>query len=90
MPGRLVSINQAMDLVGVSRRTIYNWLNVPGRLKTVRTAGGSLRIEEASLWRADCPKMPPVAARAQPDYPALTSPTDDELHAHLKALGVVR
>lgn len=47
---RTVSVNQACELVGVSRRTIYNWLE-SGKLEWVRTAGGSIRIIYSSLWR---------------------------------------
>jgi excisionase family DNA binding protein len=47
---RSVSITQAADLVGVSRRTIYNWL-AAGRLEYCRTAGGAVRIAVDSLWR---------------------------------------
>ena len=45
-----VSIIKAAQLVGVSRRTIYNWL-ASGRLEYRRTAGGSARIFVDSLWR---------------------------------------
>ncbi len=45
-----VSIMRAAQLVGVSRRTIYNWL-ASGKLDYVRTAGGSVRIFVDSLWR---------------------------------------
>jgi excisionase family DNA binding protein len=45
-----VSIIRAAQLVGVSRRTIYNWL-ASGKLEYVRTAGGSVRIFVDSLWR---------------------------------------
>jgi excisionase family DNA binding protein len=41
---------KAAQLVGVSRRTIYNWL-ASGKLDYVRTAGGSVRIFVDSLWR---------------------------------------
>jgi excisionase family DNA binding protein len=47
---KIVSIMQASELVSVSRRTIYNWLNA-GKVQYVRTAGGSVRIFESSLWR---------------------------------------
>ncbi len=45
-----VSINQAADVAGVSRRTIYNWLKA-GKLEYQRTAGGAVRIFTASLFR---------------------------------------
>ncbi len=50
MDRQAVSIMKAAQLVGVSRRTIYNWL-ATGKLEYVRTAGGSVRIFVDSLWR---------------------------------------
>ena len=47
---RLLSIMKACELVGVSRRTIYNWIS-SGKVEYVRTAGGSMRIFADSLWR---------------------------------------
>src|SRR5438876_9661903 len=41
---------KACELVGVSRRTIYNWLS-SGKIEYVRTAGGSARIFVDTLWR---------------------------------------
>jgi excisionase family DNA binding protein len=45
-----VSIPRACELVGVSRRTIYNWI-AGGKVQYVRTAGGSVRIFADTLWR---------------------------------------
>jgi excisionase family DNA binding protein len=45
-----LSILQACAHVGVSRRTIYNWIN-SGKVEYVRTAGGAVRIFADSLWR---------------------------------------
>jgi excisionase family DNA binding protein len=45
-----VSIMKACELVGVSRRTIYNWISA-GKVEYVRTAGGSIRIFTDTLWR---------------------------------------
>jgi excisionase family DNA binding protein len=45
-----VSIMKACELVGVSRRTIYNWI-AAGKVEYVRTAGGSIRIFVDTLWR---------------------------------------
>jgi len=45
-----VSIPRACDVVGVSRRTIYNWI-AAGKIQYVRTAGGSVRIFADTLWR---------------------------------------
>lgn len=47
---KTVSIMKACDLVGVSRRTIYNWMS-SGKIEYVRTAGGSVRIFVDTLWR---------------------------------------
>lgn len=41
--GRSVSLDHAAQLLGVSRRTIYNRIR-EGRLQTVRTLGGSQRV----------------------------------------------
>lgn len=46
--GRSVSIDQAAHLLNVSRRTIYNRIR-DGRLRTVRTLGGSQRVLVDSL-----------------------------------------
>ena len=45
-----LSIMKACEVVGVSRRTIYNWI-AGGKVQYVRTAGGSVRIYADSLWR---------------------------------------
>ena len=45
-----LSIMKACEVVGVSRRTIYNWM-AGGKVEYVRTAGGSVRIYADSLWR---------------------------------------
>jgi len=47
---KTISIMKACDVVGVSRRTIYNWIS-SGKVEYVRTAGGSVRIFVDSLWR---------------------------------------
>jgi len=41
--GRSVSLDQAAELLGVSRRTVYNRIR-EGRLQTIRTRGGSQRV----------------------------------------------
>ena len=41
--GRSVSLDHAAELLGVSRRTIYNRIR-DGRLQTIRTLGGSQRV----------------------------------------------
>jgi excisionase family DNA binding protein len=59
---KTVSIPRACELVGVSRRTIYNWI-AGGKIQYVRTAGGSVRIFADTLWRE-----PEQAADAQPEW----------------------
>lgn len=50
MDRQTLSIMKACEVVGVSRRTIYNWISA-GKVEYVRTAGGSIRIFADSLWR---------------------------------------
>ena len=45
---------KACEAVGVSRRTIYNWISA-GKVEYVRTAGGSIRIFADTLWREPTP-----------------------------------
>ena len=62
MERQTVSIMKACEMVGVSRRTIYNWI-AANKVEYVRTAGGSIRIFQVSLWR-------------QPDGVRMTAPTN--------------
>ena len=55
---KTVSIPRACELVGVSRRTIYNWI-AGGKIQYVRTAGGSVRICADTLWREPDPSADP-------------------------------
>lgn len=57
---KTISIMKACELVGVSRRTIYNWI-ASGKVEYVRTAGGSVRIFVDTLWR-----RPEDSGRRQP------------------------
>ena len=41
--GRSISLDHAAEILGVSRRTIYNRIR-DGRLQTIRTMGGSQRV----------------------------------------------
>ena len=50
MDRQTLSIMKACEAVGVSRRTIYNWI-AAGKVQYVRTAGGAIRIFADSLWR---------------------------------------
>ena len=47
--GRSVSIDQAAQLLNISRRTVYNRIR-DGRLQTMRTLGGSQRVLVESLY----------------------------------------
>ena len=46
---KTISIMKACELVGVSRRTIYNWI-ASGKV-VYPSAGGSVRIFVDTLWR---------------------------------------
>jgi excisionase family DNA binding protein len=48
--GRSVSLDHAAQLLGVSRRTIYNRIR-EGRLRTIRTINGSQRVTVESVQR---------------------------------------
>jgi excisionase family DNA binding protein len=48
--GRSVSLDHAAQLLGVSRRTVYNRIR-EGRLRTIRTLGGSQRVLLDSVHR---------------------------------------
>ena len=61
MERKTTSIMKACEMVGVSRRTIYNWLS-SGKIEYVRTAGGSLRIFVDTLWRDPNHAVRPAAA----------------------------
>ena len=46
--GRSLSMAQAGEALGVSRRTLYYWIKA-GRLRTLRTSLGSQRVLLASV-----------------------------------------
>ena len=71
MDRQTLSIMKACEVVGVSRRTIYNWISA-GKVEYVRTAGGSIRIFADSLWR-DANARP--AAGANVSHAATTGQT---------------
>ena len=58
--GRSVSLDHAAQLLGVSRRTIYNRIR-EGSLRTVRTLGGSQRVLIDSVQNAARPARPAAA-----------------------------
>jgi len=53
-----VAVAQACALVGVSRRTMYNWM-ATNKVDFYRLASGSRRIVTASLFRAGNIEPPP-------------------------------
>jgi excisionase family DNA binding protein len=67
MDRQTLSIMKACEVVGVSRRTIYNWISA-GKIEYVRTAGGSIRIFADTLWRE-----PSASSRSNEPQPARTS-----------------
>jgi excisionase family DNA binding protein len=62
--GRSVSLDHAAEMLGVSRRTIYNRIR-EGRLVTIRTLGGSQRVLLDSVHGGDSRPMRPMAATAR-------------------------
>lgn len=69
--GRSVAIDQAAQLLGVSRRTIYNRIR-DGQLQTIRTLGGSQRVTVESLHHLGF-KHQPSSAPAPPAPPAIAA-----------------
>ena len=61
--GRSVSIDHAAQLLGVSRRTIYNRIK-EGSLTTLRTRGGSQRVLLVSLQQFGLHQPALVSQRA--------------------------
>lgn len=76
MPMRSVLIDHAAEILGVSRRTIYNRIR-QGQLETVRTAGGTQRVLlgsiEALLQRSSKRLTVPAAGASDTD-PSEKSP----------------
>ena len=67
MDRQTLSIMKACEVVGVSRRTIYNWISA-GKVEYVRTAGGAIRIFADSLWR-DANARPASSANVEHGAP---------------------
>jgi len=68
MDRQTLSIMKACEVVGVSRRTIYNWISA-GKVEYVRTAGGSIRIFADTLWRDAAAPQRQVVATAEDAAP---------------------
>ncbi len=62
--GGSVLIEQAMQMLGVSRRTVYYWIR-QGRLRTVRTRLGSQRILLDSIRRPELISSPSSSDAAE-------------------------
>jgi len=60
--GRSVSLDHAAQMLGVSRRTIYNRIR-DGRLQTIRTVGGSQRVLLDSVPVAEPSLRAPMSDR---------------------------
>jgi len=67
----LVSINEARQLTGVSRRTIYYWMD-QNYVQWVFTAGSQRRIVAASLFRPG--NVTIGSAHGSPNDPAVPEP----------------
>lgn len=65
--GRSVTIDNAALLLGVSRRTVYYRIR-EGRLRTIRTLGGSQRVLVESVQEQRLGK---------PAYPVPPAPSED-------------
>jgi excisionase family DNA binding protein len=70
--GRSVSIDQAAQLLRVSRRTIYYRIR-DGRLQTIRTIGGSQRVLVESLFASGFQPQPFSTSASAASF-ALRSP----------------
>jgi excisionase family DNA binding protein len=75
---RSVFVNDAAALLGVSRRTVYYWIR-DGRLRTMRTPGGSQRVLLVSIearlqedWRERL-----AESEEPPTGPTVTGPAAD-------------
>jgi excisionase family DNA binding protein len=69
-----LTIMKACEVVGVSRRTIYNWIS-RGKVEYVRTAGGSIRIFADTLWRSSGHETPQQTVEQAPDTTTATIPS---------------
>ena len=54
-PGEFLSVNEAVRVIGVSRRRLYQ-LMASGRLDYAVTVTGARRIPAAALWQAATPE----------------------------------
>lgn len=57
-----MSVRRASEAVGVSRRTIYYWLD-RGKVEYVRTAGKQVRINPSTLWSEPTREWEPTPRR---------------------------
>lgn len=67
----LLSVNEAADVVGVTRQTIYNWIR-KGHLACKKTAGGRYRIPAGQLFREPGAPVARESGVEKPDaYPVI-------------------
>jgi excisionase family DNA binding protein len=57
-PRAVMSVNDVCAFVGVTRRTVYNWV-AADKVEYVRTPGGRLRIFADTLYRQEHDFSPP-------------------------------
>ena len=65
----IATVNQAAQRVGVSRRTIYNWMEA-GKIATVKTAGGLTRVYVDTLYQAEPERGPRVSSTEPASEPS--------------------
>ncbi len=68
IPDDLSSISGGARKIGVSRRTIYNWIEA-GKIELYRTAGGSPKVSMGDLIRKS-PRRQPKVVEEQADVAA--------------------
>ncbi len=86
MERQTVSIMKACEMVGVSRRTIYNWI-AANKVEYLRTAGGSIRIFVDTLWREPDGTKHPTNHTSRPV--SLMVDSKELLHKLNNQLGVI-
>ena len=77
MIGRLLTVREVADLVGVSSETVLRWIR-RGELPAIRLPGGAIRIREDELERW-------LEERATPRRGSANHPVRDVAHQHATA-----
>jgi excisionase family DNA binding protein len=76
----LLTIKQACALMGVSRRTIYNWM-AHGFLEVRRSVGGRPYIVESSLWQVPSELVPKPVTSVRP----VVAPDEQAIRTEMEA-----